>query len=509
MSSPPDSISDVEDTISNKKRGRAQSAEPQLAKEAEQIVEETASDVSASKKTKRVEETAASMSTIRRNLKDMSTTDEMNTEEERNQIYEEETKETANPEGEEDSHSVDTPMSQYNERKRLAMEDTQDSNEKASQHPISNGEDVKDDEEASPRKKARDTFEIPSSTDKKDSAAESIASANLSRFGGKGDEDDWGEFAEELEENQSKAKTSTETKEKPKYAFGTTSGFGTKGWASSHITSSVPSKPSFGGFAASSFGAFSQKTAPASSTSPPTASPSFGSFAKASVSPFVLAAASTTTNALSSPSNIPSSPATTTADAEEAGLQEKRDQSTTEDNEESAGFDEDYNASETGTSGAIKPVKFGDAVKSKPLNVKPKEVKTGEENERTIYQTKAKLLVLDTVTSNWKERGAGTLRINTSDRAQDNSFTTRLVMRADSVFRLILNVKIFPGMQVFIMQEKFVRFAGFETETKDGKTETKLVNYALRVSNAAAAEELRDQIAACVPPSSIEPKENA
>lgn len=55
-------------------------------------------------------------------------------------------------------------------------------------------------------------------------------------------------------------------------------------------------------------------------------------------------------------------------------------------------------------------------------------------------------------------------------------------MRADSVYRLILNLLLFSEMKVFIMQERFVRFAGFESEQKeDGTSETKLVNYALKV----------------------------
>lgn len=107
-------------------------------------------------------------------------------------------------------------------------------------------------------------------------------------------------------------------------------------------------------------------------------------------------------------------------------------------------------------------------------------MKTGEEDEETVYQHKAKLLVLDTKSNQWKERGSGTFRVNVKAVTSQ----VRLVMRTDSVYRLILNLLLFPEIKVFLMQERFVRFAGFESETKeDGSQETKLVNYALKVMN--------------------------
>lgn len=116
-------------------------------------------------------------------------------------------------------------------------------------------------------------------------------------------------------------------------------------------------------------------------------------------------------------------------------------------------------------------------------------VTTGEEDEYTVHSVKAKLLVIDGKSDNWKERGTGTLRINT--KKTDGTSATRLIMRADSVFRVILNVPLFPGMKVWIMQEKFVRFAAFEQadpsedKKKDDDSSAlgsrKLVNYAVKV----------------------------
>lgn len=72
-------------------------------------------------------------------------------------------------------------------------------------------------------------------------AEEEEKTANsLAKFGGgKDDEDDWGEFAEEEEEIKP---TKTEESDKPKYTFGASSGFGTKGWGASHQTIPTQSK---------------------------------------------------------------------------------------------------------------------------------------------------------------------------------------------------------------------------------------------------------------------------
>lgn len=104
---------------------------------------------------------------------------------------------------------------------------------------------------------------------------------------------------------------------------------------------------------------------------------------------------------------------------------------------------------------------------------------------------------MDTITGSWKERGVGTFRINMKE--EDDKLQTRLVMRTDSVYRVILNLLLFEGMKVFIMQDKFVRFAGFEKQDDD--SETKLVSYALRLSNPTLARDLCEQINACIPTS--------
>ncbi|CDH58010.1 hypothetical protein RO3G_16054 [Lichtheimia corymbifera JMRC:FSU:9682] len=458
MSSPTESISDFDDAASTKKRLRDQSVDPEEPTK-EQV--DTSSASTAPKKTKHDDENTTSVRTIRQNLKDMSTADNAN---------------------------VATTTT-------TAMEDEQQQHQPASSTVSPNDSDSE-----------LDTANVGSS-----SATSNNGSTNsaMARFGGSSSGDnnnDWGEFAEDDNEKQPTTTTTTsssdQSPEKPKYTFGATSGFGTKGWAASQQTTPSPlstnttQKHTFGGFSSrtlsgnttgSTFGSTNAATttttstttsgndATASSSASSTSTPSFASFANASASPFALAAAGGNTNALSSLPNVLSK--------QSSAISEKSDN--------------DENASEASTT-ADQPTEESESTRVKAI-VQQKEVKTGEEDEKTLYQTKAKLYVMEQSTGNWKERGAGTMRINTKETASGTQ-QTRIVMRADTVFRVILNLPMFEGMKFLIMQDKFVRFAGFETVVKDdGKSETNLVNYALRVANPSIAAELQQQLTACVP----------
>ncbi|KAF9985599.1 hypothetical protein BGZ75_002746 [Mortierella antarctica] len=107
------------------------------------------------------------------------------------------------------------------------------------------------------------------------------------------------------------------------------------------------------------------------------------------------------------------------------------------------------------------------------------DVQTGEEEEMNIYQTKGKLFTDTEKTHSWKERGKGTFKVNVGRR---DTKVARLVMRTDGVLRLILNVAIFPDMNVVITGEKYVRFIGIE--------EGKPIPFLLKVKDATVAEDI-------------------
>uniref|UniRef100_V5GEW2 RanBD1 domain-containing protein n=2 Tax=Kalmanozyma brasiliensis (strain GHG001) TaxID=1365824 RepID=V5GEW2_KALBG len=82
----------------------------------------------------------------------------------------------------------------------------------------------------------------------------------------------------------------------------------------------------------------------------------------------------------------------------------------------------------------------------------------------------------------WKERGTGTLRVNIPKKSSDKRLA-RLVMRADGILRVILNVPLFQGMKCEL-HEKFVRIVALE--------DTKPVHYAIKLSNPNNAAALMD-----------------
>ncbi|RHZ71589.1 hypothetical protein Glove_256g146 [Diversispora epigaea] len=80
------------------------------------------------------------------------------------------------------------------------------------------------------------------------------------------------------------------------------------------------------------------------------------------------------------------------------------------------------------------------------------EVFTGEENETARHSTRAKLFCMDGET--WKERGVRILKLNSPI---SNEKSPRIVMRADTILKIILNVALFHGMHIERSQEKFIR----------------------------------------------------
>ncbi|KAJ1909841.1 hypothetical protein IWQ60_010962 [Tieghemiomyces parasiticus] len=84
----------------------------------------------------------------------------------------------------------------------------------------------------------------------------------------------------------------------------------------------------------------------------------------------------------------------------------------------------------------------------------------------------------------WRERGVGILKVN---RSIADPPVSRLIMRSESVHRVILNAKIFKQMSAEIAQDKFVRI-GVVGENNA------IVRYAIRCKNRDLAQQLYDAI---------------
>lgn len=120
-------------------------------------------------------------------------------------------------------------------------------------------------------------------------------------------------------------------------------------------------------------------------------------------------------------------------------------------------------------------------------DVKPwDEIKTGEEDEETVLNLRCKLFawVKNDAGEAWKERGLGHVRINFKKGDENNS---RLVMRADGILKVILNVKIIPNMPCQQRDEKYVELLACENPPQ-------LTRFLFKFSNKDQAEELIDAL---------------
>ncbi|KAE8540486.1 hypothetical protein D1P53_003432 [Cryptococcus gattii VGV] len=114
------------------------------------------------------------------------------------------------------------------------------------------------------------------------------------------------------------------------------------------------------------------------------------------------------------------------------------------------------------------------------------DVTTGEEDEDTVFQARSKLFVNE---KGWKERGVGLLKLNVQ---RNDGSGARLVMRADGVLRLLLNSKLYKGLNPTVEGKTVLM-----TLPNVGEKEMAII--CLRMSNAKVAEELADYIHEHIP----------
>ncbi|CAG0904545.1 unnamed protein product [Cyprideis torosa] len=88
------------------------------------------------------------------------------------------------------------------------------------------------------------------------------------------------------------------------------------------------------------------------------------------------------------------------------------------------------------------------------------EVTTGEEGERNVVHVLGKLFRYDPLDKRWQERGTGQVRLN--DSRTDGS--SRVVVRTQGSYKLILNSKLFPRMVLERASTKGVKITAVDSE---------------------------------------------
>jgi len=96
---------------------------------------------------------------------------------------------------------------------------------------------------------------------------------------------------------------------------------------------------------------------------------------------------------------------------------------------------------------------------------------TGEEGESTLAEARARLYEFEK--GSWKERGIGTIKINT----KDNKY--RLLMRTENTLRVILNATIYRDMVTQEQDERQLRFSCLNAVSEES-TDIKLANFIVK-----------------------------
>ncbi|XP_075514254.1 nuclear pore complex protein NUP50B-like [Primulina tabacum] len=135
---------------------------------------------------------------------------------------------------------------------------------------------------------------------------------------------------------------------------------------------------------------------------------------------------------------------------------------------------------------------------SKSSSMPEVPVETGEENEKTVFMAYA--VLFEYVGGAWKERGKGDLKVNVPTTGTGKS---RLVMRSQGNYRLILNANLFPDLKLTNMEKKGITFTCVNSagEGKDG-----LSTIALKFKDASSVENFHTAVTFHKDSTSVSPK---
>lgn len=135
----------------------------------------------------------------------------------------------------------------------------------------------------------------------------------------------------------------------------------------------------------------------------------------------------------------------------------------------------------------------------KKVHLEKQDVKSGEEEETTLFQVKAKLyhMELSKLKDGWKERGFGIIKVNKLNNNTPDKYISRLVMRQNGNLKLILNMPIVKGLTIIkgipssLSADKFIRIQVVE----DGEP----IQYAIKVGQVENSSKLFETIEQQIP----------
>ncbi len=131
----------------------------------------------------------------------------------------------------------------------------------------------------------------------------------------------------------------------------------------------------------------------------------------------------------------------------------------------------------------------------RPHTPPPKiEAHTGEEDEKTAFQARAVLFVLEQ--SEWRERGCGNLKVNLQKGGR-----ARLLQRQEGSLKVILNAALQWKMPYAAVGDRAVQFIVCDTSTDDQRSQSWLARFARSDEAEAYISALRMALATVPQPS--------
>ncbi|XP_039296203.1 E3 SUMO-protein ligase RanBP2 isoform X2 [Nilaparvata lugens] len=112
-------------------------------------------------------------------------------------------------------------------------------------------------------------------------------------------------------------------------------------------------------------------------------------------------------------------------------------------------------------------------------------VQTGEEEERVLYEQRAKLLRFDTTLREWKERGVGKMKI----LHNPNNGTVRFLMRREQVFKVCCNHRITADFKMKLLLNSDKAWSWFAQDYSEGTATDEL--FALRFKTVELAGDFK------------------
>lgn len=133
------------------------------------------------------------------------------------------------------------------------------------------------------------------------------------------------------------------------------------------------------------------------------------------------------------------------------------------------------------------------------VDLNPVEQTTGEEDEKSLFTSNAKLfeLELSKISEGWRERGVGPLHLNQSKR---DAKQVRIVMRSQGLLRVILNYRIVKntevmrGLEASLAPGKYLRLNSLNSEGKPIQYLVKFANEKLRDELVSKIDELKTEM---------------